>query len=495
MKKLDHPALPRIVDILENERNIQIVMDYIEGEPLSNLLAATGPQKQADVIDWAIQIAEVLEYLHTRNPAIIYRDMKPSNVMLSPNGKIKLIDFGVARENHGEGFNSSDNLGTPGYAAPEQMHNRPIDQRTDIYSLGVSLYQLITGQVPPKEPPFDLYPIRYWNPELSGGLERIIQKCTQVNPDDRYSTCVELIYDLEHYEEVDDAFRTGKKKLLNRFITATGLALFFLIAGFGAFWGHSIKQNSSYLEMIGQAEKTNDVTQAQDLYLKAITIMPYETAPYLGLIETYKDDASFSSEEHEQLVKVLNKNLAGLKEVENYPDLAFETGKLYWFYYDYGKTSESDNQMTRMKSSVRWFQDAFEMTAETYPNHQMARIYTSIGQFNRDITLKVEEASDKGSYITYWQDIQNLSQSIGSSSESDLVQLEFFRLTLQAIETYAHKFKAESVSRQDLEKVFDQAKRFVTTNKPTTEKTRTLKAYLESRLPAAEQSIVHAFAN
>ena len=109
IKKLDHPALPRIVDIIENGDMIFVIMDYIEGETLGNVLKAEGPQPQELVVEWALQLCEVLDYLHTRNPSIIYRDMKPDNIMLKPDGNIKLIDFGIAREY--KEHKSSDTIG------------------------------------------------------------------------------------------------------------------------------------------------------------------------------------------------------------------------------------------------------------------------------------------------------------------------------------------------------------------------------------------------
>ena len=127
--------------------------------------------------------------------------MKPANVMLQPNGHIKLIDFGIAREYKEQNLADTISLGTKGYAAPEQFGGKgQTDPRTDIYCLGVTLYHLVTGKNP-CEPPYELYPIRHWNPDLSAGLESIILKCTQMNPQDRYHSCAELLYALQHYEE------------------------------------------------------------------------------------------------------------------------------------------------------------------------------------------------------------------------------------------------------------------------------------------------------
>ena len=98
LKNLNHPNLPSIIDVIEDDDTFLIVMDYIEGNPLSKSLEEYGAQPQELVVEWAKQLCDVLGYLHSRNPAIIYRDMKPSNVMLKPDGNVTLIDFGTARE-------------------------------------------------------------------------------------------------------------------------------------------------------------------------------------------------------------------------------------------------------------------------------------------------------------------------------------------------------------------------------------------------------------
>ena len=186
MKKLDHPCLPRIVDIIDNTESIYVIMDYIEGEPLSEVLNRKEKIPQELVIKWAKELCDVLDYLHTQSKPIIYRDMKPSNIILQPNGNIKLIDFGIAREYKEENINDTTNLGTRGYAAPEQFASgMQSDIRTDIYGLGVTMYHLVTGKNP-CEPPYEIHPIRYWDNELSTGLESIILKCTRPNPEDRF---------------------------------------------------------------------------------------------------------------------------------------------------------------------------------------------------------------------------------------------------------------------------------------------------------------------
>ena len=252
MKKLDHPNLPRIVDIIETGKTIYIAMDYIEGEPLDKILKMKGAQPQDAVIEWGIHLAEVLEYLHTRKPPIIYRDMKPANVMLRPDGTIKLYDFGIAREYKEQNSSDTVSLGTKGYAAPEQFGGMgQTDARTDVYGLGVTLYHLVTGKNP-CEPPYEILPIRDVNSQLSSGLEAVIQKCTQLNPDERFQSCVEVLYALNHLDEMDGRYRKKQKSKLNGFIVSTVATLVLALAGTGSLIGYKMTLSQTIQETIAQ---------------------------------------------------------------------------------------------------------------------------------------------------------------------------------------------------------------------------------------------------
>ena len=196
LTKLRHPSLPAIIDVLDSQQAYFIVMEYIEGRALNTVLEQQGAQPEALVLKWAKQLCEVLQYLHSQKPAIIYRDIKPANIMLKPDGNITLIDFGAARELKKTQTSDTMHLGTHGYAAPEQYtHSGQSDARTDIYCLGVTLYHLVTGNDPCR-PPYDIQPIRQINPSLSLKLERVIEKCTQLQPDDRFQSADNLLREL-----------------------------------------------------------------------------------------------------------------------------------------------------------------------------------------------------------------------------------------------------------------------------------------------------------
>ncbi|PNT91468.1 serine/threonine protein kinase [Clostridium thermosuccinogenes] len=213
LKKLNHPALPRIFDILEDEESIYLIVDYIDGENLEEILKREGKFPEAKVIDWAKQLCDVLNYLHTFKPnPIIYRDIKPSNIMLTKDEKIKLIDFGIAREYKEDAGSDTVYIGTRGYAAPEQYGLGQTSVASDIYSLGITMFHLLTG-ISPMDPSFELKPVRYFDKDLSVGIERIISKCTMYNPSERYSKAMELHTALEQLESSQRSSFLGNSEM------------------------------------------------------------------------------------------------------------------------------------------------------------------------------------------------------------------------------------------------------------------------------------------
>lgn len=196
---LDHPNLPTVTDFFEYLANRYLVMDYIKGETLEALVKKnSAPLRLPDVLKWANQLFGVFEFLHNQNPPIIYRDFKPSNVMLEEStGLLKLIDFGIARflrkrtsKNLSPNNLSIDDagVGTPGYAAPEQWKKGELlHPQSDVYSLGVVLHQLLTNY-DPTAIPFSLPPIRQLNARVPVPLADAIAKAYAPALADRYAT-------------------------------------------------------------------------------------------------------------------------------------------------------------------------------------------------------------------------------------------------------------------------------------------------------------------
>ncbi len=198
--KLNHPGILRIVDYFENEQYIAVIREYVEGDVLESILRYCGAQSEDKAVELAKQICDVLRYLHSFDPPYLYGYIQPQSILLTTNSSIKLYQFGTMLNYLYVSERSGNTiiLGTPGYTAPEQYdENKQSDVRTDIYSLGVTLFQLVTG-----EPPQNLRSIRQVNPNLSAGLEYIINKCTQLEPKNRYQSSTELLHDLNQYQEL-----------------------------------------------------------------------------------------------------------------------------------------------------------------------------------------------------------------------------------------------------------------------------------------------------
>lgn len=412
LKKLSHPSLPSIVDVIEDDNTFLIVMDYIQGNPLSKTLEEYGAQSQENVVEWAKQLCDVLGYLHSRKPPIIYRDMKPANVMLKPDGSITLIDFGTAREYKSKNIADTTCLGTIGYAAPEQFGGMgQTDARTDIYCLGATLYHLVTG-MNPCEPPYEIKPIRQINPALSNGLEKIIMKCTQRDPDARYQSCAELMYDLEHFDEMDNTYRRKMKFRLGIFITSVILTI-----GFGcvAIWGNASAENvksKNYSYILSNAKSLDD-------YYNAILTDPSKTDAYIELVNYLRTD-TLTKEEADGLNQLQagldRENSNGYSETVNvleelkeknydgYIDVCYEFGNAFLF------SSDTTNDRERYVNASKWFSEAKN-------KYEMASIFCDIASClqlidqNHQSTM-VQKGKELQEYKNLWDKLTKLESKI-----------------------------------------------------------------------------------
>ena len=455
MKKLDHPNLPRIVDIIETGETLFVVMDYIEGESLEKIVQLYGPQPEEVVIDWAKQLCMVLGYLHNQNPPIIYRDMKPANVMLKPEGTLKVIDFGIAREYKIDSLKDTTNLGTRGYAAPEQYEGKgQTDQRTDIYCLGVTLHHLLTGKYP-EEYPYELIPITEFNPMLSGGLERIIMNCTQRNPENRYQNCDELLYDLEHYEEVDEVYRTKQKNKLKGFIVTASLCLITAVCGVAGLVMANNETNQLYESKINIASSTDYDTKVQS-YKDAIGLIGNDVRAYQKLLQAYQQNGVFGDKESNEFTALYNQNSGKLKEnIEDYLSLNYDIGTLYFYFYSGG-----DNTFrTRVLKSYPYFSNVVNSEDDNFDKKDIAESYYIIGEFYSDFVEsstgvnEVTKESFEQLLDSFMVCIENVSNY--ESSDSAYTSLTMFQEIANMINERRKEFASTGVSKDELFDVLD----------------------------------------
>ena len=353
LKQLNHPRLPSIIDVIDDGDSFLIVMDYVEGSSLEKKLSR-GPQPWKDVVEWSKQLCDVLAYLHSRPKPIIYRDMKPSNVMLKPNGDVVPLDFGTAREYKSQRAGDDTTcLGTRGYAAPEQYGGMgQTDARTDIYCLGATMYHLVTGQ-DPALPPYEIKPIRQIDPKLPKGLEQIILKCTRQDPQERYQSCAELMYDLEHIEQITGDYIRKQKAKLHRWIGCAALTVGFLVLGIGLHFASTRTIANSYNKYLRQAAASvssaaNEMSEGSGGYIsvqgnlkKAIETNPSDERAWIYLTRLYRSDRQITHTENSEITKLMHQYQKNFERNNSgYAQFCMEWGRDLFFLYKNGEAED-----------------------------------------------------------------------------------------------------------------------------------------------------------
>ncbi len=453
LRRLRHPSLPRIVDVIDNGDDFLIVMDYIDGNTLELIVEEEGAQPQGKVVEWALQLCDVLNYLHSQPIPVIYRDMKPSNIMLKSDGSIMLIDFGAAREYKDACGADTSYLGTKGYAAPEQFGGMgQTDARTDIYCLGMTMYHLLTAHNP-SAPPYEMYPITKWRPELSDGLEKIILKCTQKNPDNRYQSIDELAYALKNYTDFEADTQETLKKRLVVFMAAVCAAVVCMAAGTGFNVASKLKLSSNYKAVLEKASGNEaDTNTAQRLCLEAIELAPRRAEAYHAFYRLAALDHEFTAEEEKLLLGI---NTSDGKYLESfaksspmeYADFCYEIGTLYWHYLPHAGGQNSKN------SALSWFESAargYEENEQRKAEYDKCLAYIETNGISQKIAAMQIEGNDEGIYRKYWECLAIVKAHDSRKPVNVRVTLDIDSGIVSDIIKYAGYFSGDNVSKAEL---------------------------------------------
>ena len=429
MKNLDHPMLPRIVGVEEDPKFFYIIMDFVQGENLKTVVTSSGPQAQDTVVSWGVKLCDVLTYLHGKG--IVYRDMKPANIMLSPDGNIKLIDFGIAREYKENASEDTTALGTEGYAAPEQYEGKgQTDARTDVYGMGITLFQLLTG-INPSSYQENIFSIRLQNPNLSSGLDKIILKCTNKDPKKRYQSTEELKKALLNYKKLDDKFLKKQKKVIKKFFALLGLStLCFVIAG-GSFIASYFQKNNRYSALLsGVPSKAN--------IIKAIDVKPSESAGYVALLNYYGKE--IDQNELSEFSHIYGEHREDITDIEDVSMIAGE--KIL------GSYSEKS-----IRAKLVAGEPYFNAASKKYSS---AKIYVSMAEFYRayimqDDSAIVKEPSKKDyeKLLRGMSDILKENEKLDSDDKHSIM-LASDQLILGLLSENADSMREQKISKSDL---------------------------------------------
>lgn len=213
LMKLAHPMLPRVYDLFLEEGMLCMVMEYIEGMTLEEYLKKFGRIEEDLAIRWAVSLTEVLSYLHEQKPEIIYRDLKPGNIMVLPDKSIRLIDLGAAYLPAYGQQPEMPLMGTPGYGAPEQWQGRGACKESDVYALGMVLHEMVTG-IHPVSACQEPRPVREFDRSLSHKIEAVIIRCIKKQTEERYHSMEHLGRELKSCKK-EQRNRKRKEQLQN----------------------------------------------------------------------------------------------------------------------------------------------------------------------------------------------------------------------------------------------------------------------------------------
>ena len=219
LKALKHPGLPDIYDYFEEDRHGFLVMEYVEGVTLREYLEQHGKPELTQAIVWMKELLDILVYLHEQHPAVVYRDLKPANLIIQEEGHLKLIDLGGAFFRCHNQSEERVSIGTPGYSAPEQWNGIQADVSCDIFSFGAVAHELLTG-VNPLKPPYERRPVRRYDRRIPVSYEQMIQKCTREHPKERYASMREVLKALEDCETIKRRWKWKGLHLCRCLLTA-----------------------------------------------------------------------------------------------------------------------------------------------------------------------------------------------------------------------------------------------------------------------------------
>ena len=192
LARLRHPSLPTIVDSFVEDTRHYLVMEYSPGPTLTRHIQQCGPLSQPQALQWGLELAEVLSYLHSQQPPIIFRDLKPDNILVGEENRLKLVDFGLARHFRPGQRRDTQAAGSIGYTAPEQWQDlEQSDQRSDIYGWGAVLHFLLSGKPPSSN--YAQQKLSQLRPDLDERFEYMVLKCLEADPGLRYQDCADLI--------------------------------------------------------------------------------------------------------------------------------------------------------------------------------------------------------------------------------------------------------------------------------------------------------------
>ncbi|MCR4794167.1 MAG: serine/threonine protein kinase [Ruminococcus sp.] len=464
-KDAKNSFFPNIIEIIDNDPDaLYIVQDYINGVSMDSLLAY-GPFRHKTMLRYSKDICRVMSFIH--KCGLIHSDMKPDNIMVVRNeedfensrrpdkfGRLKFIDFGSVIERRSGAF-----AYTPAYASPEQFYEQELDEQTDIFNIGATMYHMLTGKKPKNvssNGEFVSSAERFvFDKGTNAGLVRIIRKCVNEDKTKRYRSCDEL------YEELE---RTDNHTYLRAASIIAGFAALCLGVSLFANIMANKSRNEDFNKLVERAENTGEYSARSEAFEEVIKADGSYADAYLKLIEIYKNDMVFDAKEAEQILALINENINQLKEAPEFEEIAYELGILYWYYYFYGNEGNNADQNGSISgkiASVKWFREAqtSEFKRSEPDKYEIAQVYCTIGDFYSQTQKKENELLKKNYSEDLWKSMNELNKLVEEANAgSEIIILETYKTLLNLENSNMSDFAKSGITYEEQRAFLDDIK-------------------------------------
>ena len=377
-----HPGIPAYRECVCDEKGefAGFVMEYVEGQSLQKILEDGRAYMVREAVEAGLQLCGIMELLHGQNPPMIFRDLKPANILVQPDGQFVLVDYGAVRKLRKSAGADTMRLGTDGYAAPEQYGGwEQSDEKTDIYGIGAVLHHMVTGR-PPLEtglrPLGEILGVKGETTQYDG-MAQILLRCCMTAPSMRYSSCKELEKALQGVIKIDERTIPGSQErgwkhfilLINTAAVCLALALAFGVSAAGV-------KTVEYCALIGKAQNETALEGKKSAYQKAAALRPEDPEAYICFLRELVADCVITEEEKKALEDVLygpgdSGNLWGTaagnaegnlermrkKRPGDYAALQMELGKVYFACYEGGREAAKQCFRNALAEGGIWFGD------------------------------------------------------------------------------------------------------------------------------------------
>lgn len=461
MKHLNHPSLPKVIDLIEEEQELWLIMEYIQGSQLQPVYQKKKAAEQFYAV--AEQLADVLLYLHTRDSPVWHLDIKPANILICPNGRVVLIDFGTAivcQDRNGE----QHYYGTKGFASPEQQtKNERTDGRSDIYGFGAVMYYCLFG-TPPETNSIEKRKVSSASNAIGWkkSAQKLIFRCMKKAKEERFQDSLQL-YRAVIRQKKAYQLRMRIRKSIWAVIFLMAVILFGVIQLRNEYDSKKVTEETVYERLLKKSEQLG-LEQAGSCYKEAAKIKPADYRWIEHFVGRVFEDYLFEKTEetwwNQLIFETVTWDGKTAKEVlaeqpKAYGRLANQIGTLYWYYYQ-----ESGGKY----AAYKWFNEAVTVGTKLDPQpqwYEFAKIHAKIGEYYGKIGKKGIDGTYEISAQQYWSDLKEIWNTEFLKEQAEQLKWQVAEEILACLLLRGNELSGSGIEKEEMRQMAEEIRSFM----------------------------------